>query len=287
MAKQRKIVDYSRFHEVFINMNPSQQWFDEWGEDVIACHGSIKYFPYFRKNRDNIDFIEQVKSLQTTLMAIKNNIEITVKNNPGIKDPNYRERLKKCNEYLNAEIITYEKLEQLNFITTHIKNMSYEDIKQYEEDCKKVRNSIISAFIAIELNKDKAFTVFSYSSSIWIQLLCLSVFSYISLFLYLLITDPQGFQEAFSGPPESSPILWIPFYLIAVAVVLNIILLAFVVPIMIFVWMKVHEKDMKFIHTKLLLFDEPNPDDSFKKNSKEVLKTGLKIGILSKILFRK
>lgn len=287
MEKKRKIVDYSRFHEVLTNMNPSQQWFDEWREDAIACYGSIKYFPYFRKNRDNIDFIEQVKSLQTTLMAIKNNIEITVKNNPDIKDPNYRERLKKCNEYLNAEIITYEKLEQLSFIVTNIQTMSYEEIKQYEEDCKKVRNSIISAFIAIELNKDKDFTVFSYSSSIWIQFLCLSVFSYISLFLYLLITDPQGFQEAFSGPPEYSPVFWVPVYLIAVAVVLNIILLAFVGPIMLFVWMKVHEKDMEFVNTKLLLFDEPNPDDSFRHNSKEVIKTGLKIGILSKILFRK
>ena len=171
MAKERKIVDYSRFHEVLINMNPSQQWFDEWGEDAIACDGNIRNFPYFKKIENDISFFKQVEGMKSSLEIKKKDIKATMKEYSGIKDENFEERIKQCNKCLNMEINNYEKFEYLKFIFSNIDYLRREDVLEYEQECKTVIKAITSVFITRELRKDKTFDHFCKNRNFFLQVL--------------------------------------------------------------------------------------------------------------------
>lgn len=290
MAKQRKIVDYSRFHEIMVNLNPTEQWNDEWLEDIRDCCGNIKKFPYFKKIENNIDFTSLVESKKESLKYHKKNIEAEIEKHPGLNDPDYRERLNQCNKCLEMNVNSYERLEYLNFVYTNIRYLHFEDMNQYKKECEQLRQVIASAFIAVELNKNKLFRFFSSLSSIWSQLLIIYLTEISCWIGYHIIEEPSFFTYLFFNT-TSHPFLGIPIILGILLGASIILFFAFEVLPILFIWLKIHEKDMEFVNTKLLLFDEPNSEDSFKHNSKKVIKIGvktsIKLGILSRIFSQK
>ena len=231
--------------------------------------------------------------MKLSLKREKEYIKNDIKKYPNLKDENFKERLKQCNKCLEMEIDNYEKFEYLNFIYSNITSLGCKEIKTYEEYHKTVRNIITSVFIAKELTNSSLFNSFCKQKNIFVQCLYLWAFAII---VWLGIPPSSQFFESFwrtypglhlksaieySFFPEGK--FFIAFILIGV---IYPGIMAFVISGIpfIFIHLKINELDSKFINTKLLLLNDINPDDSFKKNSKEVLKTGLKIGILSKIL---